>query len=171
MEDFKRWYEQEHPRVLSVCAALTGELSDAGEATDEAFARALERWPVVSSMTSPGGWVQVVALNRLRRTLRRRSHEQRLLRMSPGGGGHAGTAIPDPDLWAAVASLAPRQRAAVLLRYVHDLPEAAIAEAMGVSRGTVASTLAAARGNLQRMLRPAEEDAPTSALPDEEPIR
>ena len=44
-EDFEVWYRREHPRVLATCAALSGDAAAAAEATDEAFVRALERWP------------------------------------------------------------------------------------------------------------------------------
>lgn len=163
MSNFEQWYEREHPRVLSACAALTGEVDEAGEATDEAFARALERWPSVVAMASPGGWVQVVALNRLRRNLRRRSRERHLFTKTPRDANPATLAVPDPDLWAAVAGLPTRQRAAMVLRYVHDLPEAVIADVMGISRGTVASTLATARTSLQRRLvQPTAEDTTLS---------
>lgn len=149
MEDFEDWYRKEHPRVLAVCAALTGELDAAGEATDEAFARAMQRWPAVTAMLSPGGWVQVVALNYLRRYLSRHRREMTAISISR----HADPVeVPDHGLWAAVAVLPPRQRTAVLLRYVHDLSEAEIARLMGISRGTVASTLAAAQANLRRRL-------------------
>jgi RNA polymerase sigma factor (sigma-70 family) len=152
-EDFDLWYRREHPRVLAVCAALSGDVSAAADAADEAFVRALERWPSVSEMASPGGWVQVVALNHLRRVLRRRQGERLLHARRPipqSEGRPAG--LPDMDLWAAVAALPRRQRLAVVLRYVHDLPEAAIAAVMGISRGSVASTLAAAQANLRRTL-------------------
>jgi DNA-directed RNA polymerase specialized sigma24 family protein len=65
-------------------------------------------------------------------------------------------ALPDPDVWTAVRSLPLRQRTAVMLRYVADFAEADIAEAMGVSRGTVAATLSAARRSLALVL--ADED-------------
>ncbi len=58
----------------------------------------------------------------------------------------------DPEVWEAVRALPVRQRTAVVLRYVADLPEAAIAEAMGVRRGTVASNLADGRRSLARFL-------------------
>lgn len=54
----------------------------------------------------------------------------------------------DPELWAAVATLAERTRQVVVLRYVADLPEADIAAALGVTRGTVATLLSRARRNL-----------------------
>lgn len=104
-------------------------------------------------MSSPGGWVQVVALNQLRRVLGRRRREKvMILRRSSPEPICGPLALPDPDLWAAVAALPRRQRSAVVLRYVHDLTEAAIAEVMGISRGAVASTLAAAQGNLRQTL-------------------
>jgi DNA-directed RNA polymerase specialized sigma24 family protein len=148
MDDFDLWYEQEYPRVLAACAALAGELESARDATGEAFARAFERWATVSAMAAPGGWVQTVALNGLRRSLRRRRLERAL------GSAWRGPAVglPDPELWMVVRSLPARQQTAVVLAYVHDLPGAAIAEVMGVSLGTVSSTLDAARKSLRRRL-------------------
>lgn len=64
---------------------------------------------------------------------------------------------PDDQLWRAVARLAPRARTAVALRYVADLPEAEIAEIMGVARGTVAATLSSARKQLALQLAPVPE--------------
>lgn len=158
MNDFETWYEHEHPRVLATCVALTGEVDAAGEATDEAFVRALERWPAVAAMASPGGWVQVVALNHLRRGLRRRNREHPQAEGRVEGSDRVKLAVPDFELWALVAGLPPRQRTAVVLRYVHDLPEATIAELMGIARGTVASTLAAAQTGLRRKLSETNEE-------------
>ena len=45
------------------------------------------------------------------------------------------------------------QRTAIVLRFVADLPEADIALAMGVRRGTVSSTLALARRRLSELLQ------------------
>jgi DNA-directed RNA polymerase specialized sigma24 family protein len=49
---------------------------------------------------------------------------------------------------------------AIVLRYVHDLPEATIAEAMNIARGTVASTLAAAQANLRSALSDSSDVSP-----------
>lgn len=142
------WYEEERPRILASCIALCGNRDAALDATDEAFVRALERWPRVAAMSSPGGWTQTVAINCLRRALRRR---HRRLGGDPSMVEGAAE-LPDEELWSAVGRLPARQRAAVVLQYVHDLPHEQIALVMGISRGTVASTLAAARANLARLL-------------------
>lgn len=149
MENFEFWYQVQRPRVLAACMALAYDVDTAREATDEAFTRALERWPAVGAMASPGGWAQTVALNYLRRGLRRRRRERsgaaRRPSVPPPG-------LPDAELWAAVRSLPHRQQTAVVLRYVHDLSYEQIATTMAISRGTVASTLAAARANLAAAL-------------------
>jgi RNA polymerase sigma-70 factor (ECF subfamily) len=147
--DFADFYGHEHPRVLGVLSAVSGDRQAALEATDEAFVRALERWKRVSAMDSPSGWTYRVALNALRRTKRRFATEQRLLRRT-----RVVDVVPtvDPDLWTVVRTLPPRQCQAVVLRYVADLPEAQIADVMRITRGTVASTLADARTRLAELL-------------------
>jgi RNA polymerase sigma-70 factor (ECF subfamily) len=104
-------------------------------------------------MESPSGWTYRVALNALRRTKRRHAMEHRLLRRV-----HVVETVPtvDDDLWTVVRTLPARQCQAVVLRYVADLPEAEIATAMGVTRGTVASTLADARARLAELLNEPE---------------
>jgi RNA polymerase sigma factor (sigma-70 family) len=152
-ERFEGWYRQEHRRVLSACAALSGDVDAACEATDEAFARAMLRWPAVSSMPSPGAWVQTVALNCLRRSLRRRRAERLLGRRPPPV---VDAPAVNPELWAAVRTLPPRQRVAMVLRYVADLSEPQIGEVMGISRGAVAASLSAGRKRLAGILNDAE---------------
>ena len=53
---------------------------------------------------------------------------------------------------AALAALPERQRLALFLRYYADLDYAGIAEALGISRGTVSATLHAAHATLQTQL-------------------
>lgn len=150
-EEFASFYAAEH---LRVCATLTLAVGDRGlaeEATAEAFARALSRWAQLRAKGTPTGWVYTVALNEVRSRMRRARLERRYLaRQRLGAVPPAGE--PDPALWAAVAQLGPRARQAIALRYIADLTEAEVAEAMGISRGTVASTLSKARARLQEQL-------------------
>jgi DNA-directed RNA polymerase specialized sigma24 family protein len=140
--NFEIWYMREHARLVASLTLVCGDGSLAADAADEAFARALSRWARVSAMDSPTGWTYRVGINLVRRQARRRERERSLpslVAVRPDLPAPAG------ETWSAVAQLPHRQRLAVVLRYVGDLTEADVATVMGVSRGTVASTLADAR--------------------------
>lgn len=54
---FVELYEREHERVFQVTFALCRDLALAEDATQEAFARALERWTRLRDRPWVGGWV------------------------------------------------------------------------------------------------------------------
>ena len=149
--EFEPWYRAEFPRVLGAMTMLCGDPETARDCASEAFARALERWSRVGKMESPGGWTYRVALNVMRRRGRRASLEAKLLRRYRPTESHE-IPLSDHQVWNAVRALPDRQRTAITLRYVADLPEREIAEAMGVSPGTVASNLHDARKRLATLL-------------------
>jgi RNA polymerase sigma factor (sigma-70 family) len=154
MIDFASWYSIEYPRVVNALTLLTGDQQVSTEAASEAFVRALAKWDRVSKMDSPGGWLYKVALNDARRRLRRSSRERDT---AVDLGWTPSSYIPaerDHDLWNAVARLPHRTRSAVVLRYVADLTEPAIAQALGVQRGTVATMLRRAHSSLAEELGP-----------------
>jgi RNA polymerase sigma-70 factor (ECF subfamily) len=140
---FEAWYRHEHPKVVATLTWVAGDADVAADATDEAFARAYADWRRVSGMDAPGRWVYRVALNVVRRRMRRAALERR--RLDPPAEL---TQDADREIWTLVQQLPERQRIAIVLRYLLDLPEQEIAAAMGISRGTVASALAAARRRL-----------------------
>jgi len=158
-EDFDAWYLRAHSRVAAAVAAMTGDIEIAGDAADEAFTRAYERWPRLSVSGSPDGWAFTVAMNVARRRLRRRRLEDAV--MARQRLPEIAAAEAHPELWAAVRRLPPRQRQAIALRYLGDLTEAETAQVMHVSVGAASATLATARQTLKRALRPAALDRPT----------
>jgi RNA polymerase sigma factor (sigma-70 family) len=152
MTDFTKWYREQHGSVAGVLFAICGNRQIAQDATDEAFTKAWQHWRKVSMMESPGGWVHKTALNCLRRTMRRRSIENQLLRRRRDVMTD-NPASADNDLWNAVRRLPSQQRTALVLRYVGDMTEEQISETMGIARGTVAATLSTARHRLESQLR------------------
>lgn len=60
----------------------------------------------------------------------------------------------DPDLWAALATLDPRTRSALLLNVLDGYTQAEIATMLGVPEGTVASWISRGRAALRRELGP-----------------
>ena len=153
--DFTTLYETERDGMARSLLVIGGDAEAARDAVAEAFSRAYERWPRVASMDSPNGWVYRVALNELRRRMRRRALESRLLRrerlppISP--------ADIDPELWDAVAALPLRQREAIVLRYVGDLTERDVASVLGISEGAASAALVAARRRLADQLTDRKE--------------
>ena len=144
-DGFDGWYRTTYPRLFTAMLAACGDRDVAAEVADEAFLRVWSRWDRVCAMDAPEGWTYRVALNLLRTQLRRRRVERRLL---PRLVRRGDVDPPAGEVWELVRMLPPRQRIAVVLRYVADLDEQHIAEAMRITRGTVASTLAAARRTL-----------------------
>lgn len=151
---FEHWYRSQHPRVLAACIVIARDVHLAGDATDEAFARAYERWPKVSAMESPGGWVQTVALNVLRRRMRRR----RLIVLADRDVTVDPPGTLSSEVWDVVRLLPERQRVAIALRYILDLPQADVAAAMRIAPGTASATLSAARRNLAAALAQYDDD-------------
>jgi DNA-directed RNA polymerase specialized sigma24 family protein len=152
---FEEWYEAQHPRLVATLLLATGNVDVARESADEAFTRALARWSRVGAMASPEAWTYRVAVNVAHRRWRRLALERRLL------GRHPVSAVvppPGEEAWDAVRRLPPRQRTAVVLRHVADLTEEDIAKVMGVTRGTVSSTLAAAHRVLAQLLASEEPE-------------
>lgn len=147
MPDFGHLYREVHPRLVAALTAACGDADLAADAAEEAAVRAIERWDRVQHMANPQGWLYRVALNEIRRRQRRAKLEQRLIRRAAASAGP----VPGPtgEIWALVSGLSPRQREAVALRHVGGLTEPEIAGIMGITRGTVSSTLRAAYGNLR----------------------
>src|SRR5206468_10629294 len=97
--------------VFRAVFALCSDAGVAEDATQEAFARALERWRRLRDRPWVAGWVTTTALNSARRSLRRRGTEMQAQR----------PAHVDPDealdLWRGVRALPHRQQEAVGLHY------------------------------------------------------
>jgi len=74
-----RAHRAEWAAVVASTARLTGDLDLAEESAQEAFARAVEVWPVRGIPDRPGAWLTTVAANRARDELRRRTALQRRL--------------------------------------------------------------------------------------------
>lgn len=152
--DFATFYEAEAPRLVRSVALATGELALAEDAVAEAFARAWSRWPAVSQHERPVAWILRVALNLSHDRFRRRATERRKAPVVAREDVVHDPLPADQRLWQAVQSLPQRERMLIALRYVADLTQPEIADALGMPRGTVASGLNRARQRLAVKLGP-----------------
>jgi RNA polymerase sigma-70 factor (ECF subfamily) len=145
--DFDAFLLAHYEPVRRGLVLALGNVQRAEDVSQEAFARAFRRWRSVSVMANPVGWVYVVAMNQARHDLRR--GEPAVNAQVEAPADVAGAVATTIALETALKSLAPRQRAAVVLRYLADLSTAQVAEAMGCAEGTVKSTLHAALAHLR----------------------
>jgi RNA polymerase sigma-70 factor (ECF subfamily) len=154
---FVQLYRAEHDRVFRATWAFCGDRTVAEDATQEAFARALERWPRLREQPWVTAWVTSTALNAARRLQRRRRWPHRA-ETAPAGTAAAADAAGAVELWQVVRALPRRQREAVTLHYLADLPVAEVARLMGCREGTVKAHLAHAREALRAQLEGARDD-------------
>src|SRR5215468_7214733 len=80
----ERVFRQEYGRAVSVLVRVFGDIDLAEDAVQDAFAAALERWPVTGLPPSPAGWLITTARNkgidhRRRETSRADKYVQALL--------------------------------------------------------------------------------------------
>ena len=145
-------YREQLRSFVRLATAITGNEQTAYDAVHDGFVRAVRYRSRLRSRESAPGWVCRIVLNEARkRTTAELRHASTPIEAAdePATNGHheAGAAA------AALASLPERQRLALFLRYYADLDYAGIAEALGISRGTVSATLYAAHSNLQTKLK------------------
>jgi RNA polymerase sigma-70 factor (sigma-E family) len=158
-EGFTAFVDAELPRLLGYAHVLTGNEHDAWDLTQEALARVGLRWSRIDADGNPGAYARttLVRLNidRLRR-----------LRWELPRGWLPEVIVEDryavdaaPWLVAGLAGLTPRQRTAVVLRFVDDLDMAGIAAEMNCSLGT-------AKSHLSRGLQRLRDSAASSPIVD-----
>ena len=154
--DFADFVAAQTRPLLRLAHALTANPHDAWDLTQETLARLGERWGR-TRFDEPAAYARTVMvrlnIDRIRR----------LRRELPLFGGPAEEApvevVGEADAWLveALATLSPRQRTAIALRYVEDLDVRGIAARMGCSEGTVKSQLS--RGT-ERLREHAREHGP-----------
>jgi RNA polymerase sigma factor (sigma-70 family) len=145
-------YREQLASFVRLASAITGDEQTAYDAVHDGFVRAVRYRGRLRDRNSAPGWVCRIVLNeaRKRSTVERRHAASTFEAIDePAINGHRETGAAA----AALASLPERQRLALFLRYYADLDYAAIAEALGISRGTVSATLHAAHSNLQTKLK------------------
>jgi RNA polymerase sigma-70 factor (ECF subfamily) len=152
-DDFDHFYAATYERLLRQLYVVTGgDLAEAEDVLQEAYARALARWRVVSDYDAPEAWVRRVAINLAGMTARRlRSRAKAMLRLGPPGS--IDELSPDAlDLAGALGELSLAQRQALVLHHMAGLTVDEVAVQLGVPTGTVKTRLARGRSALASRL-------------------
>jgi DNA-directed RNA polymerase specialized sigma24 family protein len=145
ISELEELYRARRPDFCRVAAAIAGDRGLGEDAVQEAFAKAVRKRRSYRRRGSLEAWVWRIVVNAARDARRRRPllADARELRLAETNGH--GPRIP-------LELLTDRQREVLFLHYYADLDYATIAEALGISPGTVGATLSTARGALRRAL-------------------
>jgi RNA polymerase sigma factor (sigma-70 family) len=153
LDEIEGVYRERAAQFERVAAAILRDREAARDAVQDAFATVVRKRGGFARRGSVDAWIwrAVVntALNRLR-TDRRQAERRSAQRTSIDD-----RRLDDPrdaGVLAELARLPQRQRLVVFLRYYADLDYTAIGAALGISPGTVASTLNSAHTALRRLL-------------------
>lgn len=150
-EDFATFVEAQSPALLGFAHALTGNRHDAWDLLQETLVRVGEKWRRIDQ---PGAYARTVMTRINIDRIRRLRRELPGARPQESATADELTSAAEAWLVEALATLTPRQRTALALRYVEDLDIRGIADRMGCSEGTVKSQLS--RG-IQRLKEHAEQ--------------
>jgi RNA polymerase sigma factor (sigma-70 family) len=134
---FEGFFRSEKEGLYRVLCFVTRNQYEAEELTQDAFVRVLERWERVSSLDDPRAYLYRTAMNAFRSRYRRALlAAKRTLGAIPPDDEIA--AVDERDVAVrALATLSPRQRAAVVLVDVLGFPSEQAGRILGIRASTV----------------------------------
>ncbi len=150
-------YRTHRMGMVRLAILLVDDQASAEDVVQEAFAGLFRNWGGLRDNAAAIGYLRTAVVNGSRSMLRRRRTARAYV------PPHAGTERSAESLAlltaehqavvSALGDLAPRQREVLVLRYYGGLSEAEIAEATGLSKGTVKSTASRAVAKLGEIMR------------------
>jgi RNA polymerase sigma factor (sigma-70 family) len=147
---FEEFFEAEKDRLLRILCVITGSRSEAEDIAQESFTRLLERWDAVAMMDDRAGYLHRTAMNVFRSQYRRAAVALKRA-VSVGPEEDVFQAVEDRDAAVrALASLTPRQRAAVVLTEALGYSGEETGRLLGIKASTVWALTHQARQALSR---------------------
>ena len=145
-EDFVAFVDARSVALLRTARLLSaGDRHAAEDLLQTALERAYVAWPRIERHEAHEAYVRSIMTRAAIDRTRSRQRRGEVLTDDVPESPSTPTGPEDRDaVWTLLASLSPRQRAVLVLRYYEDLSEAQIAETLGCTPGTVKAH--AARG-------------------------
>lgn len=139
---FEEYAAAAWPGLYRSAYLLSGSHADAEDLAQQTLLQAYRSWDKVVRADQPAAYVRRTLTNLY--ISQRRPKARRLELLTDAPPEPRPTSVTGPEdrmvLWPHIASLPPRQRAVIVLRYYEQLSEREIADALGCSTGTVKST-------------------------------
>jgi RNA polymerase sigma-70 factor (sigma-E family) len=148
---FRDYVRARRPALLRTAYLLTGNLADAEDLVQSALAKTYLAWHRIEDPGAVDSYVRRAMVNTQISWWRRRRLEEFPTDEIPdqATADYPVSTDVQESLRRAIDRLPHRMRAAVMLRYYEDMTEAEVAEVLGVSVGTVKSTVSRAVAKLR----------------------
>jgi RNA polymerase sigma-70 factor (sigma-E family) len=148
---FRDYVTARSAALLRTAYLLTGNSADAEDLLQAALAKTYQAWRRIEDFGALDGYVRRAMVNTHISWWRRRRLEEYPTEDIPDQpvADHADDSELHDALSRALRRLPDRMRAAVVLRYYEDMSEAEIAGLLGISPGTVKSTVSRAVAKLR----------------------
>lgn len=149
--DFREFVRERSRALLRAAYQLTGNRADAEDLVQSVLAKTYLAWDRIEDRAALDGYVRRAMVNTHISWWRRRRVEEFPTDEVPDQAvaDHSVGSDMQESLRRAIARLPQRMRDAVMLRYYEDMTEAEVAEVLGVSLGTVKSTVSRAVAKLR----------------------
>ncbi|WP_067794689.1 SigE family RNA polymerase sigma factor [Actinomadura formosensis] len=152
-EEFRAYVAERRPVLLRAATRLTSDRAEAEDLLQAALAKTYLAWDRIEDRSSVDGYVRRAMVNTQISWWRRRKLDVYPTDRLPDRPveDHADRSEMHDALGRALDRLPERQRLAVMLRYYEDMSEREVAEVLGVSVGTVKSTVSRAMARLREL--------------------
>ncbi len=153
---FAQFVREQTPTLLRSAYLLTQNSAAAEELVQDTLVRLYPKWDRVVAADIPIAYVRRSLVNGFINRKRRASSRELVLDELPEhwDGQDLAAAAGDRDLvWRLLRTLPERQRAALVLRYFHDLPDDEIAAALECRAGTVRSLISRGLSALKEQVK------------------
>ncbi|NJP93958.1 SigE family RNA polymerase sigma factor [Nonomuraea sp. FMUSA5-5] len=156
-DEFREYVTARGPALLRAAHQLTGHPLDAEDLLQSALTKTYQAWERIEDRGALDGYVRRAMVNINISQWRRRKLEEYPSDELPEravAGDPAGSSSSEVHeaLEQALRELPERMRAAIVLRYYEDMTEPEIAKTLGISVGTVKSTVSRAMAKLRTAL-------------------
>jgi RNA polymerase sigma factor (sigma-70 family) len=148
--EFEAFFAALWARAVAVGTRMGLSREEAEDVALDAMAVAHDRWLRVAALPYRDGWLLKVTANRALRSLKRHAHGALVQpARTPLMEDEIATRM---TLRHELAALPRRQRQVVTLRYLADMPEAEVAQVLGLNPGTVKQHASRGRAALHHQL-------------------
>jgi RNA polymerase sigma-70 factor (ECF subfamily) len=154
-DSFEQVVRQGETQVLRTAYRILGNWADAEDVAQEVFLRLYRHGIGFPSDAALRSWLYRVSVNLCLDRARSSKRFEELPELIADGGNAEAVMIADErkrTLMAALRTLPPKERAAVVLREIEGLSTAEVAGILGSSDGTIRSQVANAIGRLRSIL-------------------